>query len=109
MASRLGRIQFLSKQFSVGLVGYFYDQISADSGAGNRIGSFRSRVIGIGPQIGYLFPIGQMQGYLNLKAYKEFDAQNRPEGWNGWITFSISPAENNAAAKSADGYKVIVW
>jgi hypothetical protein len=88
-----GASQFLSKQFSVGLVGYFYNQISADSGAGDRIGSFQSRVIGIGPQIGYLFPIGQMQGYLNLKVYKEFDAQNRPEGWNGWIVFSISPAE----------------
>jgi hypothetical protein len=33
-----------------------------------------------------------MQGYLNLKAYKEFDAQNRPEGWNAWVVFSISPA-----------------
>ncbi len=87
-----GASQFLSKQFSVGLVGYFYNQISADSGASNRVGAFESRVIGIGPQMAYLFPVGQMQGYLNLRAYKEFDAQNRPEGWNAWITLSISPA-----------------
>jgi hypothetical protein len=33
-----------------------------------------------------------MQGYLNLKAYGEFDAANRPAGWNTWLTFSISPA-----------------
>jgi hypothetical protein len=33
-----------------------------------------------------------MQGYLNLKGYWEFAAVNRPEGWNSWPTFSISPA-----------------
>jgi hypothetical protein len=33
-----------------------------------------------------------MQGYLNLKAYGEFAAENRPSGWNAWITFSLSPA-----------------
>jgi hypothetical protein len=87
-----GASQFLSKQFSVGLVGYVYDQISGDSGSGDRVGAFESRVIGIGPQIAFLFPVGGMQGYLNLKAYKEFDAQNRPDGWNAWVAFSISPA-----------------
>jgi Putative MetA-pathway of phenol degradation len=45
----------------------------------------------IGPQIGYLFPVGNMQGYLGLKGYWEFAAQNRPEGWNTWLTFAISP------------------
>ena len=54
-------------------------------------GGFRSRVFGIGPQFGYLFPIGDMQGYLNLKAYGEFAAENRAAGWHTWLTFSISP------------------
>lgn len=93
-----GASQFLSKQFSVGLVGYFYDQVSGDSGSGNRVGSFESRVIGLGPQMTFLFPVGQMQGYLNLKAYKEFDAQNRPDGWNAWVTLSISSAAPASAA-----------
>ena len=35
-----------------------------------------------GPQIGYLFSVGDMQGYLNLKGYGEFAAENRPAGWN---------------------------
>jgi hypothetical protein len=51
----------------------------------------RSRVLGIGPQIGFLFPVGDMQGYVNLKGYGEFDAANRASGWNTWLTFSISP------------------
>jgi hypothetical protein len=33
-----------------------------------------------------------MQGYLNFKGYGEFDAANRPAGWNTWLTFAISPA-----------------
>lgn len=87
-----GFSQFLSKQMLVGAVGYAYQQLTADSGASPILGDFESRVLGIGPQIGFIFPVGDMQGYLNLKGYKEFDAENRPEGWNAWVTFAISPA-----------------
>ena len=87
-----GASKYLSKQFFVGLVGYVYQQVTPDSGQHPVLGSFESRVIGIGPQIGYIFPIGKMQGYLNLKGYGEFDAANRPSGWNTWLTFEISEA-----------------
>ncbi len=87
-----GASQFLSKQVFVGLVGYFYQQVTDDLGQNPILGGFRSRVIGVGPQVGYLFPVGNMQGYLNVKGYGEFDAANRPSGWNTWLTFSISEA-----------------
>jgi hypothetical protein len=87
-----GASQFLSASLQVGVVGYVYDQLTRDSGSGAKLGPFESRVIGIGPQIGYLFPVAGMQGYVNLKAYGEFDACNRPSGWNAWLTLSISPA-----------------
>ena len=87
-----GASQFLSKQLFVGLVGYAYQQVTDDTGGHPILGGFRSRVLGVGPQIGYIFPIGNMQGYLNLKGYGEFDGQNRPHGWNTWLTFAISPA-----------------
>jgi hypothetical protein len=48
-------------------------------------------VFGVGPQVGFLFPVGDMQGYLNVKGYKEFGAEHRPEGWNLWLTFAVSP------------------
>lgn len=86
-----GASQFLSKQLFVGLVGYGYQQITDDFGQHPILGGFRSRVVGVGPQVGYLFPVEGMQGYLNLKAYGEFAAENRPAGWNAWLTFSISP------------------
>ena len=95
----VGASQFLTKQLQVGLVGYWYNQLSCDSGAGDRVGCFKSRVAGIGPQIGYVIPISKdVQGYLNLKGYKEFAAENRPDGWNVWLTFVISPAAPQQAA-----------
>ena len=60
--------KFLTKQWQVALVGYVYQQISGDRGSGDRVGSFESRVIGVGPQLGYIFPINdKYRGYLNLK------------------------------------------
>lgn len=88
--------QFLSQQVHVGVVGYLYNQLTGDSGSGATLGDFKSRVAGIGPQIGYRFPIAEMQGYLNVKGYYEFAAENRPEGWNAWLTFAISPATPGA-------------
>jgi hypothetical protein len=87
-----GASHFLSKQLFVGAVGYAYQQVTNDIGAAAFLNGFQSRVFGIGPQLGYLFPIGDKQGYLNFKGYKEFGAENRPEGWNVWLTFAISNA-----------------
>jgi hypothetical protein len=53
--------QFLTKQWQVGLVGYLYQQIGCDSGSGDRVGCFQSRVVGVGPQIGYIFPVGDTE------------------------------------------------
>lgn len=94
----LGWSKFVSKQVHVGLVGYAYQQITGDSGSGATLGDFKSRVFGVGPQIGVLFPVGDMQGYANLKGYKEFGAEHRPEGWNVWLSFSVSPAPRERAA-----------
>jgi hypothetical protein len=93
-----GASQFLSKQFFAGLVGYAYDQVSADSGSGDLVGAFESRVFSVGPQLGYIFPIAEKQGFVGLKSYFEFGAQNRPEGWNTWLTFAISDAAPTPSA-----------
>ncbi len=92
--------KFLSKQVFVGLVGYVYDQLTPDTGCAPIICPFESRVIGVGPQLGYLFPVGNMQGYLNLKGYGEFDSNARPDGFNLWLTFSLSPAPPTSRSSS---------
>lgn len=86
-----GASQFFSEHFHVGAVGYMYQQLSADSGQIPELGSFKSRVMGAGPQVGFIFPVGDMNGYLNFKVYGEFNAANRAAGWNSWLTFVISP------------------
>ena len=86
----------MTKQLQVGLVGCFYEQLTGDSGCAPVLCPFKSRVIGVGPQIGYIFPVAGMQGYVNLKGYGEFDNANRPDGWNVWLTFVLSPAPPTA-------------
>jgi hypothetical protein len=91
--------QFLTKQVQVGVVGYVYKEVGCDSGSGDRVGCFQSQVVGAGPQLGFIIPLSATtQGYLNLKSYWEFAAQNRPDGWNAWATFVISPAQQSASA-----------
>jgi hypothetical protein len=93
-----GASHFLTKQLFVGIAGYAYQQITDDSGQNPILGGFRSRVFGVGPQIGYNFPVGDMQGFLGLRGYGEFGAANRPSGWNTWLTFTISPTAAAAIA-----------
>ena len=83
---------YLNDKFHIGAVGYFYNQITGDSGAGARLGSFESRVAGIGPQIGFFIPVFDREAYLHLRAYSEFAAKNRLEGWNAFVTFSVEAA-----------------
>jgi hypothetical protein len=93
-----GMSKFLTKQLQVGLVGYAYQQLTCDGGSGDRVGCFESRVFGVGPQVGYIVPLDKdYQGYVNLKGYREFEADHRAEGWNVWLTFSISPAPPKSA------------
>ena len=81
--------QFLNEQLHVGLSGYVYYQLTGDSGAGAALGDNKSRVYGAGPQIGYFFPVGKSKGYVNLRANWEWGAENRPEGWNTYLTLSL--------------------
>ena len=84
-----GASQFLSEQVHVGLLGYFYKQLTADSGSGAVLGDFKSQVWAIGPQAGYFFKVGERQWYANLKGYYEFDAKYRPQGWNLRLAVAI--------------------
>lgn len=85
----LSASRFVTAQTHVGLVGYFFEQVTGDSGSGAVLGDFKSRVAGIGPQAGHFFKIGDDLWYANLKGSYEFDARNRPDGWNLWLSLVI--------------------
>ena len=80
---------FLSEHWQVGIAGYVYYQLTADSGSGDRIGAFKSRVAAAGPEVGYAFNVNNKPAYANLRFYKEFWAQNRVQGYATVATISI--------------------
>src|SRR5262245_42886420 len=95
-----GVAQFLNEHLFVGAAGYYFQQLTCASGEGATLGDFKARVAGVGPQLGYLFPIGdRAQGTLTVKAFWEFAAENRPEGWNLLAAFAISPKASTPATE----------
>jgi hypothetical protein len=102
-----GASQFLSKQAFVGAVGYVYDQITPDRGSLPILGPIESRVVGVGPQVGFIFPSASVQTFLGLKAYAEFDGHDRPSGYNAWVTLSFSPSALSAAPGAAQARPII--
>jgi hypothetical protein len=81
--------QFLSDKVHVGVAGYLYYQLSADSGSGARLGAYESRIFGAGPEAGYFFGFQKSRGYLQFKTYWEWGALNRPAGWNLWLSLLL--------------------
>jgi hypothetical protein len=73
-------MQNLSKTFGIGLVGYHYQQVSGDSGAGAALGAFEGRVTGLGPNINYTLMCGKIPISTSFRYLKEFNAKNRLEG-----------------------------
>ncbi len=71
----------------VGINGYWYEQITGDSGAGANLGDFEARTTGIGPAISYVGKIGDMDFLAELKWLHELDVENRPEGDFVWLKF----------------------
>ena len=96
-----GASRLLTKQLQIGLVGYLYNQASCDGGSGDRVGCFQSRVASAGAQLGYTVPMGELDGNVSVRAYREFAAANRPEGWNLWLSYTLSPADPAPARAAA--------
>ncbi|WP_414470643.1 transporter [Microvirga sp. M2] len=76
----------LTKAFSVGLLAGYYDQVSNDSGAGNRIGPFKGRVTAVGATAGYDFMVAGTPVSARIKVLREVDVENRPQGTIGLFT-----------------------
>jgi hypothetical protein len=69
-------------------------------------------VFGVGPQIGYIVPLGTThQAYVNLKGYKEFSAEHRPEaGTSGshWRSRLRRPRRRRASKSSQSKLKNVM-
>jgi hypothetical protein len=81
--------RFIGTNWNLGVAGYLYYQLTGDSGSGAVLGPFKSRVAGIGPEIGCQFTVARAQWSANLRAYGEFGARNRYEGYALFATLNI--------------------
>jgi hypothetical protein len=64
----------------LGIVGYDYRQLTGDSGSGAALGPFEGRVDAIGAGLSYTTIIDKTPVVLNLRHYREFNAEHRWEG-----------------------------
>ncbi len=69
--------QHLPYGFSVGVTGYYYQQVTGDSGSGARYGDFRAQAIAIGPNIGYTWKTNLA---VNAQWFHELDTTRRFQG-----------------------------
>ncbi len=72
--------KIVSQQFSFGLNGYYYEQVSGDSGSGATLGDFEGRVVGLGPALNYTLMAGHIPVSTNLRYFHEFEVKNRLSG-----------------------------
>ena len=82
--------QFFSESFAIGLNGYFYKQIGADSGDGAFLGSFKGEGAGIGPAIYYSKNISGKDVYFIAKWVHDYHAENRFKGDYAYASFALS-------------------
>ena len=81
--------QHLKRGLSFGIVGYYNQQLTADSGGPAVLGDFKGRVAALGPEVAYQFKTATRSVGLNLRWYHEFATQNRVEGDAVFLTLSL--------------------
>ena len=94
--------QHLPNNWAFGLVGYWFQQLTADSNGPAILGDFKGRVFGIGPEVAYQFPGKEHPVGVDLRWYYEFGAQNRLEGNGVFLTFSVPLSIKPPRNKSED-------
>jgi hypothetical protein len=73
----------------IGANGFYYEQITGDSGSAALLGDFESRTIGVGPVLSYVRQIGETQLLAELKWLPELDTDNRLKGDYVWFKFGF--------------------
>jgi hypothetical protein len=81
--------KFLTKDFTIGVIAGYYQQVSDDRGSGNGIGPFKGQVTAVGGTASYNFNVGATPVSARIKVLREVEVENRPEGTIGLFTVSF--------------------
>jgi len=68
-----------------GVSGYYYQQVTGDSGSGATLGDFEGRTVGVGPVVSYTKKVGGHDTVFELKWLHEVETKNRLEGDIVWL------------------------
>jgi len=68
-----------------GLNGFYYQQVTGDSGPGANFGDFKGQTFGLGPVVSYARPLKNVELLAELKWLHEFGTKNRLEGDYIWL------------------------
>ncbi len=81
--------QHLPKGFAVGLAGYIYNQMTADTGPGATLGAFHGQTIALGPCLSFNSKIADHAIGVNARYYNEVKVHNRFDGQAFILTLSL--------------------
>jgi hypothetical protein len=70
---------------TLGAEGFYFQQVTCDSGSGATLGCFKGRTAGLGPVLGYIVPMGKQSLSFELKWLAEMDTKNRLNGDYVWF------------------------
>jgi hypothetical protein len=74
----------------VGANGFYYKQISGDSGSGARLGGFEGRTVGVGPVLSYATKIRNKTDLVaEVKWLPELDVERRLKGDYIWFKLAL--------------------
>ena len=73
----------------IGANGFYYQQITGDSGSGASLGVFKGRTLGIGPVLSYATKIWKKDLVAEVKWLPELDVKNRLKGDYIWFKLGM--------------------
>lgn len=83
-------LPLLGGAIGVGANGFYYQQITGDSGSGAKLGGFEGRTVGVGPVISYATKIhGKTDLAFEVKWLPELDVQRRLKGDYVWFKVAL--------------------
>ena len=83
-------LPLLGGLFGIGANGFYYQQISGDSGSGATLGDFKGRTVGIGPVLSYVTKAWGKDLAAELKWLPEIEVKNRLEGDYIWFKLAMA-------------------
>lgn len=82
-------LPFFGGVTGVGMNGFYYQQITGDSGSGARLGDFKGRTLGIGPVLSYITKIWGKDLAAEVKWLPELDVKHRLKGDYIWFKLGM--------------------